>query len=110
MEAGGALAVSRSEDPGELPLPRDVTQLVRLINQLRRNDRVYILATAEDRGFVLGTARLPNPTPSAAALLAAPRGHGALIELPWRGLFEEALPTTSAVEGVARAVLEVEEP
>ena len=49
-------------------LPRDLDQLILLINQLRRNDRVFIVATREDAGALVSGARLPNLPPSAATL------------------------------------------
>jgi len=107
---GGAPEVSRSMGRDEPLLPRDLDQLIRLINQLRRNDRVFIVATREDAGVLVSGARLPNLPPSAATLLSRPRrsvGSGQVTE---RGILEEIIPTEYAVEGSARIQLTLEAP
>jgi hypothetical protein len=105
---GGALAVSRDEDREEPVLPRDLDQLIWLINQLRRNDRIYILATRDDSGVLLGGHRLPNLPPSVARVLVRPGRKGNVTYIPERSVFEEVLPTDYAVEGYVRVELEVE--
>jgi hypothetical protein len=110
LQVGGALAVSRSDARDEPILPRDLGQLIRLINQLRRNDRIYIVATREDSGVLLGGTRLPNLPPSVAAILARPRSSGNLAVVPRRRVLEEVIDTDVAVAGTARLQLEVEAP
>jgi hypothetical protein len=105
---GGALEVGRDTDHGEPVLPRDLDQLIWLINQLRRNDHIYVLATREDTGVLLGGARMPNLPPSVARVLTRPRSRGNLSIIPIRSILEEVIPTGYAVEGSARIQLEVE--
>ena len=107
---GGALAVSREEDGREPVLPRDLDQLVRLINQLRRNDRIYVAATHEDSGVLLGGSRMPNLPPSVANVLSRPSSRGNLVRVPWRSILEESVETPYAVEGSVEVTLEVEAP
>jgi len=106
---GGALGVRRDADANESVIPRDLDQLIWLINQLRRNDRVYVLATREDSGVLLGGTRLSNLPPSVATVLSRPRRHGDLARIGRRSVFEEVIHTEFAVEGVTRIQLEVEE-
>lgn len=107
LYVGGALAVSRAEESFEPVLPRDLDQLIDLINQLRRNDRIYIAATREDSGVLLEGTRLPNLPPSVANVLSRPRSRGSVVAVPRRSVLEELIETEFAVEGSARIELEV---
>ncbi len=108
LQVGNALAVSRAEAADDPVVPRDLEQLVRLINRLRKNDRVYLVATRSDTGAFVGGARLPNLPPSAVSLLSRPRSQGNYANLARRGVLEEEILTEYAVVGVARLQLEVE--
>ena len=108
LYVGDAMAVNRQDaDEGRIQ-PRALGQLIRLINQLRRNDRVYIVASRDDSGVFLGGARLPNLPPSVTSVLARPRSLGNYAVIPQRGILEEEIPTGYAVEGLARIQLEVQ--
>jgi hypothetical protein len=110
LQVGNAVSVSRAEtDQGPL-LPRDLDQLIKLINQLRRNDRIYIVASTEDSGVLLDGTRLPNLPPSAGAILSLSGSRGNLTSIPRRRVLEEMIATDYAVEGSARIELEVEAP
>jgi hypothetical protein len=110
LQVGGALAVSRAEDRREPVLPRDLDQLINLINQLRRNDQIYVAATREDSGVLLGGARMPNLPPSVANILSRPSSRGNFVRVPRRSILEESIETAYAVEGSAEVTLEVETP
>ncbi len=107
---GSALAVRHDEEHDVPQLPRDLDQLIRLINQLRHNDRIYILASGEDSGVLLGGNRMPNLPPSVARVLTRPRGAGNVTSIPRRVIFEEVIATDYAVEGSVRVQLEVMAP
>jgi len=110
LHVGDAMAVNREDaDDGRIQ-PRTLAQLIRLINQLRRNDRVYIVASRDDSGVFLGGARLPNLPPSVTSVLARPRSLGNYSVVPQRGILEEEIRTGYAVEGLARIQLEVQAP
>ena len=89
-------------------LPRDLEQLIWLVNRLRRNDRVYIVAMRPDVGGLLGGARLPNLPPSVAALLDGAGGDGQFTPIAVRHLLEETIATELVVEGSATVRLTVE--
>ncbi len=110
IHVGSAVAVSRAESYDTPVLPRDLDQLVSLINQLRRNDRIYITATGEDNGVLLEGSRLPNLPPSAATILSVPGGKGNLTPILRRSVLEEIINTDYAVEGSAKIELQVEAP
>ncbi len=108
---GDAGNLSRVEGAGEEDaMPRDLTQLVKLINQLRRNDRVYVLGTREDSGVVVDGERLPSLPPSALSILLRPRSRGNFTIVKRRALLEQEIPADFDVEGLARVQLEVEAP
>ena len=101
-------AIVQRDDVGEEPLlPRDLDQLVRLINQLRRNERVYIVASQPDTGWLIDGVRLTNLPPSVAAVLGRLGGRGSRITVPRRHAVEESLPAGDVVEGSVRLELEV---
>ena len=107
---GSALAVSHDEEHDAPQLPRDLDQLIWLINQLRRNDRIYVLASREDSGMLLGGNRMPNLPPSVARVLTRPPGAGNVTIIPRRSILEEVILTDYAVEGFVRVQLEVVAP
>jgi hypothetical protein len=110
VHVGGALAISRAEADAEPIVPGDFAQFVWLINNLRRNDRVYVAAYTQDSGALLGGARLPNLPPSIASVLSRPRMAGEFAVVRQRGILEEEIPAGIAVEGFSRIQLEVVEP
>jgi hypothetical protein len=107
LSVGGAAAVADEVDLDEPVQPRDLDQLVWLINQLRRNDRVYIIARRADTGVLLGGSRLPNLPPSAAAILLRPIGQGSFVRLHDRSVLEEVVLADQAIEGSAWVEIEV---
>jgi hypothetical protein len=110
VTVGGALAASRSAAADDMLLPRDLGELVRLINRLRRNDRVYVLATREEPGWVLQGSRLPNLPASAATVLSYSRRGGFAGRTLEQVVIEEAIATDSVIEGSVRLQLEVLSP
>jgi len=110
LSVGGALAVSRAEGTGEAVFPKDLDQLIWLINNLRKNDRVYIVASRDDSGVFLDGARLPNLPPSVTSILSRPRSQGNYAVIRQRGILEEEIPTDFAVAGLTTIQLEVEAP
>jgi hypothetical protein len=108
LQVGGAVAVDREDARREPVMPRDLEQLVGLINQLRRNYRVYIAANREDAGVLLEGSRLPNLPPSVTHVLTRPETHGNVTLVRQRTVLEESIETPFAVEGAARIELDVE--
>jgi len=110
LQVGSAASMSRADDVDGPVSPRDLDQLVVLINRLRRNDRIYLLASRGDAGALLGGSRLPNLPPSITTLLTRPRSWGNYASMPQRGVLEDEIPADAALEGFARVTLEVEAP
>lgn len=110
LQVGSASSMNRADDVDGPVVPRDLSQLVFLINRLRRNDRAYLLASRGDSGAFLGGSRLPNLPPSVTTLLSRPRSWGNYAIMVQRGVLEEEIPADAALEGFARVTLEVEAP
>ena len=110
LQVGSASAINRADDVEGRIVPRDLGQLIVLMNRLRRNDRLYIVASRGDTGAFLGGSRLPNLPPSVTSLLTRPRSAGNYAFIPERGVLEEEIPVDAAIEGFARVILDVEAP
>jgi hypothetical protein len=110
LQIGDAASMNRVEDIDGPIVPRSLDQLVTLVNRLRRNDRVYIVASRSDNGVFFGGARLPNLPPSVTAILTRPRSFGNYTFVPERGVLESEIPANGAVEGFVRVALEVVAP
>jgi hypothetical protein len=110
LQIGDAASMNRAEDVDGPIAPRSLDQLVTLVNRLRRNDRVYVVASRSDNGVFLGGARLPNLPPSVTAILTRPRSFGNYTFVPERGVLEGEIPANGAVEGFVRIALEVVAP
>src|SRR5262249_19351014 len=102
LQVGDAVSINRVDEADGPIMPRSLDQLVTLINRLRRNDRVYIVASRSDTGAFLGGARLPNLPPSVTSLLTRPRNSGNFAPVPERGVLEEEIPVDADLEGFAR--------
>jgi hypothetical protein len=107
LQIGEAAAINRAEDADGPVFPRSLEQLVTLVNRLRRNDRVYIVASRADNSVFFGGARLPNLPPSVTSILTRPRSYGNYTFVPERGVLEEDILADGAVEGFVRLAIEV---
>jgi hypothetical protein len=107
LHVGGTALIQRSVEAGEPLLPRDLDQLVRLINRLRRNDRIYLLATRDDTGVVVDGTQMPNLPPSVARVLSMPTGRNRRRAGAPRLVAEESISTDWAVGGGSTIRLEV---
>ena len=72
ITVGDGTALDRIESgrPGRAAPPTDAQQLVRAINKSRRNDRLYVLLSRFEQGYVLQGETLPSLPPSVARTLA----------------------------------------
>jgi hypothetical protein len=54
---------------GPAGTPKDLTQIIRELNKLRRNDRLYIKILSNEPGVVIGGEEMPSLPPSMSAVL-----------------------------------------
>jgi hypothetical protein len=109
LQVGDATALARTDaDHSDEFVPRDLGMLIRLINRLRRNDRLYAVLTRTDNGLVFQGERLPNLPPSVSQVMARPQTRGNYSRTWYRGVSEESVALGYAVEGYRLLSVDVE--
>lgn len=81
-------------------VPQDLSQLVRTINEVKKNDRLYVKLFRITSGAVIGTNELPNLPPSVVATLNSDRNSGGYTPTVLSPVFEqELLPAEFVISG-----------
>ncbi len=88
--------------------PRSVPQLMRALNTVRKNNRLYVRLLASDAGAVVRGEPLSSLPPSVLGVLEADRSTGDFIPLRNATLGEWNLPTEHAVVGARVLTINVE--
>jgi hypothetical protein len=109
LQVGDGMTLARAEENDDDFHPRDLGQLIWLINHLRSNDRLYAVLTRSDNGILFQGERLPNLPPSIAQVMARPQTRGNYLRLWYRGIAEETLETGYMLDGFKLLSIEVEE-
>ena len=81
-------------------LPRNVEQLIRVLNKTRRNNTLYVKLLSNDAGAVVRGELLSSLPPSVLAVLEADRSGGSFNPLNSATLGEWEIPTEDAVNGI----------
>jgi hypothetical protein len=83
-------------------MPRSLTQLIRLLNNLRKNNRIYFKLMASKPGLFLRGEEMPNLPPSMKLMFSSPRAAAsAPTELTRSTLREYQLPISYVFRGMA---------
>jgi hypothetical protein len=89
-------------------VPRSLAQLVRLLNSLRRNHRIYFKLVGPKPGLFLRGEEMPNLPPAMKSLFASPRAASPPpTEITVSTLAEHQLPVPFAFRGLAVIPLRV---
>ena len=88
--------------------PRSVPQLMRALNTVRKNNRLYVRLLASDSGAVVRGEPLSSLPPSVMGVLEADRSAGDFIPLRNSTLGEWNLPTEHAVVGARVLTITIE--
>jgi hypothetical protein len=72
--------------------PRDLGQLVRVINKLKRNNHLYVRMTRSGNGAIVNNEEMPVLPPSVLATLGSSRTSGGYTSLSLATLEEHELP------------------
>jgi hypothetical protein len=89
-------------------VPRSLEQLVRLLNNVRKNNRIYFKLIGPRPGLFLRGEEMPNLPPSMKSLFASPRaGSAAPVEISVSTLAEYQMPVPFAFEGLAIVPLKI---
>lgn len=89
--------------------PRDVRQLVRALNRMRRNNRVYGLLMAPQRSFVMQGEEYPSPPPSLLQTIMADSAAASSVVFSGTSVVGdfETVPTSYAIVGQKTLILKV---
>jgi len=112
LQVGDGVALARAEgqeQENEEFVPKDLTQLIWLINHLRGSNTLYAVLTRGDNGILFQGERLPNLPPSVAQVMVRPQTRTNYLRLWYRGVAEEAIETDYALQGYKLLSIEVEE-
>lgn len=105
---GATLMSMDDREEGENLIPRDLTQLIKYINNLRKNDHLYIRFFRQAPGALVKGEGLPGLPPSVLSILKSERKVGAVSPIATSTLMEYELPATDyMVSGAKTLQLEV---
>jgi hypothetical protein len=110
LQVGDGVALARAEREEEDEfVPKDLSQLIWLINHLRSSNTLYAVLTRGDNGILFQGERLPNLPPSVARVMVRPQTRSNYLRLWYRAVAEEAIETDYALQGYKLLSIEVEE-
>ncbi len=91
---GTTLMSIDDREEGETLIPRDLSQLIRFINNLRKTDRLYVRFFRREPGVGLKGEGLPGLPPSVLSILRSERKDGAWTPIRTSTLSEHELPAS----------------
>jgi hypothetical protein len=103
-----ALTALEQREMRQAFVPRDLDQLIRAINGLRRNNQIYTRLIRADDGAIVSGEYLQSLPPSVLSVLGGSEEGGGVIPIRTAALWELALPTEYAVTGSRTLALTVE--
>jgi hypothetical protein len=111
LVADGATLMSLDErEEGDILIPRDLTQLIKFINNLRKNDHLYARFVRQEPGAVVKGEGLPGLPPSILSILKSERKVGAVTSIHTSTLMEYEIPRTEYMVSGAKALKLVVKP
>jgi hypothetical protein len=98
LVADGTRMMSQdAREQGDELIPRDLSQLIRYINNLRKNDRLYVRFYRQEPGAVVRGENLPGLPPSIISIMKSARNSGGAIHTRILPIREYELPATEYV-------------
>ena len=107
---GSALAQWEQREVRRPLQPRSVDQMIRVLNNAGKNNRLYVRLLRPDAGAVVNGEMLSSLPPSVLAVLEADRNGGSFIPLRSATIGEWEVATEDAVRGSRLLTLNVETP
>jgi hypothetical protein len=86
-----------AQEQGEDLIPRDLGQLIKFINNIRKNDRLYLRVFRREAGAVVSGEGLPGLPPSILSILRSDRNTGSMSPILTVPLMEYELPPSDYV-------------
>jgi len=105
---GPALAGLEQREMRQRFVPKDLDQLVRAINGLRRNNHLYARLLRPEEGAIVGGEYLQSLPPSVMSVLGGSSESGAFVPIRTAAVWEYDLPTDYSVSGTRVLTLTVE--
>ncbi len=94
---GTSLMTLDAREQGDELIPKDLSQLIRFINNLRRNDRLYVRLYRREAGAVIKGEGLPSLPPSLLSILRSDRSTGGMSTIGTAAFAEYELPPSDYV-------------
>jgi len=88
--------------------PQSVAQIIRALNDTRRNNRIYVRLLTGTPGAVVNGEALTSLPPSVLAVLEGDRSGGDFTPIRSATLGEWQLPTDSAVSGTRALTIDLD--
>lgn len=94
LVADGTTLMSLDEEQMNdgIVIPRDLSHLIQLINNIRKNDRLYVRMFRREPGAVIKGEGLPGLPPSVLSILGSERRQGAVSRMEISSVQEYELP------------------
>jgi hypothetical protein len=106
---GPSLAAIEQREMRQPFVPKDLDQLVRAINGLRRNNHLYARLLRAEEGAIVGGEYLQSLPPSVLSVLGGSSERGSVVPIRTAAVWEFDLPTDYAVSGTRILTLNVEQ-
>jgi hypothetical protein len=89
-------------------VPKDINEMIRMINEIKKNDRLYVQTYRVTNGAVIGAKELPNLPPSVLATLNNDRTAGGFKPTLQTVLIEQEIaPAEFLISGKQTLTIEV---
>jgi len=86
-----------AREQGDELIPKDLSQLIKFINSLRKNDRLYVRLFRREAGAVIRGEGLPSLPPSMLSVLRSDRSTGGVSSINTAAFMEYELPPSDYV-------------
>jgi hypothetical protein len=87
--------------------PQSVAQMIRVLNEIHRNNRIYVRLLTGSPGAVINGEAMTSLPPSVLAVLDGDRSSGDFTPIRSAAIGEWELPMTSAVSGTRALTIDV---
>ncbi len=94
---GTSLMSVDAREQGDELIPKDLSQLIKFINNLRRNDRLYVRLYRREPGAVIKGEGLPSLPPSVLSILKSNRSTGGMSAINTAAFMEYELPPSEYI-------------
>jgi hypothetical protein len=91
---GTAIMRMEAAEQGDDLIPRDLSQVIKFINNLRKNDHLYLRMFRQEPGAVINGEGLPGLPPSILSILRSERNSGNMSLLHTLPLMEYEFPAS----------------